>query len=435
MEDLNAEKRDFREKDEVDEYLNEQREEVEKDEQEEEEIQGGESNLRKFRMREMQDAVEYPSWMSRIAFVSKILPTEPSMIGDAQPDLIKILLLQMGEPIQSDQTVPSEFLLGRLKRLGNIFRRTREFRIDLDPKVPYLGEDDDGKLIEPTDEQMRELYRQVGNPNSKEDIGEDGFVHAYHGSLIFKRLVIYILECGYGANDLQDMFGGEQFEGLNTPEEEAKKTLRARESLEIRSTFIRRVLGEAYGVNAVYFSRNVNYLNTVTLDAVDILCACRPQVRRIAVMHLILQNGRQLPRPLIIRLFDAIDDYNNSKHREHQRPKWGLHMTEAHVMAIADTPVPPDLMQETAASAKAKAKAKPAPKHPPGPSAAPGSMSTSSTSSVSSSRASSGAEATTDTTTRTRWERPRERTRIAAVIGTTLDPEADVGHNPRANSA
>ena len=96
MEDLNAEKRDFREKDEVDEYLNEQREEVEKDEQEEEEIQGGEFNLRKFRMGEMQDAVEYPSWMSRMAFGSKILPTEPCMIGDAQPDLIKILLLQMG---------------------------------------------------------------------------------------------------------------------------------------------------------------------------------------------------------------------------------------------------------------------------------------------------------------------------------------------------
>ena len=50
MEDLNAEKRDFREKDEVDEYLNEQREEVVKDEQEEEKIQGGEFNLRKFRM-------------------------------------------------------------------------------------------------------------------------------------------------------------------------------------------------------------------------------------------------------------------------------------------------------------------------------------------------------------------------------------------------
>ena len=68
---------------------------------------------------------------------------------------------------------------------------------------------------------MKELYRQVGNPNSKEDIGEQGFVNAYHGSLIFKRLVIYPLECGYGGDDLRDMFGGEQFEGLrktDTPE-------------------------------------------------------------------------------------------------------------------------------------------------------------------------------------------------------------------------
>ena len=38
-------------------------------------------------------------------------------------------------------------------------------------------------------------------------------------------------------------------------------------------------------------------------------------------------------------------------------------MTEARVMAIADTPAPPDIMQDTAASAKAKAKAKPANNH------------------------------------------------------------------------
>ena len=200
MEDLNAEKRDFREKDEVDEYLNEQREEVEKDEQEEEEIQGGEFNLRKFRMGEMQDAVEYPSWMSRIAFGSKILPTEPCMIGDAQPDLIKILLLQMGVNLSNLIKRFHRNICGKIEATWQYFQTNKRFRIDLDPKVPYLGEDDDGKLIEPTDEQMRELYRQVGNPNSKEDIGEDGFVNAYHGSLIFKRLVIYILERGYGAN-------------------------------------------------------------------------------------------------------------------------------------------------------------------------------------------------------------------------------------------
>ena len=57
-------------------------------------------------------------------------------------------------------------------------------------------------------------------------------------------------------------------------------------------------------------------------------------------------------------------------------------MTEAHVMGIADTPVPPDLVLETAATAKAKAKAKPASKPPQRPSATPSSRSTSSTSSV-----------------------------------------------------
>lgn len=57
--------------------------------------------------------------------------------------------------------------------------------MDLDPKVPYLGEDDEGNLIEPSDEQMQDLYRQIGKPDTRDDVGEDGFVSAYHGSLIF----------------------------------------------------------------------------------------------------------------------------------------------------------------------------------------------------------------------------------------------------------
>ena len=78
---------------------------------------------------------------------------------------------------------------------------------------------------------------------------------------------------------------------------------------------------------------------------------------RKTVLHLIPQNGRQLPRTLHFKLFEAIEEYNRAKRREDQRPKWGIHMTEAHVLAIADTPVPADLRQETDASAKAKAKA------------------------------------------------------------------------------
>ena len=159
-----------------------------------------------------------------------------------------------------------------------------------------------------------------------------------------------------------------------------KQRRRAREALELQSNFMRRVLAGAYGVNAVYFFRNVDYLNTITLNPVDIICAARPHGRRIAVLHLILQNGRQLPRTLHLKLFEAIEEYNRLKKREDQRPKWGIHMTEAHVLAIADTPVPADLRQEPDASAKAKAKtiAKATPK----PSVTSSVRSTSSTSSA-----------------------------------------------------
>ena len=114
-------------------------------------------------------------------------------------------------------------------------------------------------------------------------------------------------------------------------------------------------------MNAVYFFRNVDFQNTITLNPVDIVCALRPQLRRISVLHLILQNGRQLPRPLLTKLYDAIEDYNNIKQRDDQRPRWGIHMSEAHLTAIADTPVPPDVRRERNAPPTGKSKAAPKP--------------------------------------------------------------------------
>ena len=189
-------------------------------------------------------------------------------------------------------------------------------------------------------------------------------MNAYQGYLIFRRLATYLLECGYTPNDLKEKFGGEQFEGLlqdDTPEEEARKTLRARGSLEMQPTFVRRVNAGAFNVNAVYVFRAVNFENTIYIDPVDLICACRPQLRRVAVLHLI-QHEKILPKPMLIRLYKAIDDYNRYKQREGQRPNWGLHMTEAHILAIADAPVPPDALRELAAKAKAKPAVKPSPK-------------------------------------------------------------------------
>ena len=362
--DINAERRDFREQDEVDEFLNEEREQA--DMVDEEGTDGGDINIEEYEADEARDAkIEYPAWMKRIEFGSKVLPVEPCMIGDAQPELIKILLLQMGLNLLKMYKQFHRNFCGTYETAWQHFQMNQQFRLDLDPKVPYLGEDDDGNLIEPSDEQMQDLYHQIGKPEHKDDVGEDGFVNAYRGSLVFKKLLIYILECGYVFDDLQNMFIDENTEQLkkgDTAEKEMRKSSAAREALDRQSTFVRRVIVGAYRVNAVYFFRNVGFQNTATLNPVDILCTCRPHLRRISVMHLILQNdGKQLPRPLLFRLYDAIEDYNKSKQRDDQRPRWGIHMSEAHLIAIADTQIPQEIRRESSASAKGKSKATPKP--------------------------------------------------------------------------
>ena len=102
----------------------------------------------------------------------------------------------------------------------------------------------------------------------------------------------------------------------------------AREQMEEHAEFLRRVIAGAYSVNAVYFFRNANYANTVFLDPLDITRACRPDYRRIAVLHLILQNGIILPDTLMTKLIKAIDDCNKSKQRDVQRPQCGTHLSE-----------------------------------------------------------------------------------------------------------
>ena len=362
--DIDNERRDFREQDEVDEFLNEEREQAE--ENDDEETEGGEINIEEYEAGEAHDAVvEYPAWLKRIEFGSKVLPIEPCTIGDTQPELIKILLLQIGLHILRIYRIFQRNFCGNCETAWQHFQQNKKFRMDLDSKVPYLGEDENGELIEPTAQQMRELYHEVGRPDQKDDIGEEGFVNAYYGAIVLKRLVVYTLECGYTYEDLLNIFVDEDIEKLaksDTSRDEMRKAANAREALDRQDTLVRRIIAGAYKVNAVYFFRNVDFQDTITLNPVDIVCALRPPLRRISVLHLILQNGRKLPRPLLHKLYDAIEDYNNIKQRDDQRPRWGIHMSEAHLIAIADTPVPADRERVTPVAGKSKAAPKAAPK-------------------------------------------------------------------------
>ena len=289
--DINDERRDFRKQDEVDEFLNEEREQAE--ENDDEETEGGEINIEEYEAGEAHDAVvEYPAWLKRIEFGSKVLPIEPCTIGDAQPELIKILLLQIGLHILRIYRIFQRNFCGNCETAWQHFQQNKKFRMDLDSKVPYLGEDENGELIEPTAQQMRELYNEVGRPEHKDDIGEEGFVNAYYGAIVLKRLVVYTRDCGYTYEDLLNVFVDEEIEKLSksdTSRDEMRKATNAREALDRQDTLVRRIIAGAYKVNAVYFFRNVDFQDTITLNPVDIVCALRPPLRRISVLHLILK--------------------------------------------------------------------------------------------------------------------------------------------------
>ena len=338
-EELTSEKRDYRRQDDVDEYLEEERKQAETHD-EEMEMPDDDEN-RGFRVGQVRQVhVAYPKWMRRIDYGSKVLPTEACVIGDAQPELIKILLLQMGNNLlRIHRHYCLNFCENSIETAWQHFQTVIRFRFDLDPKVPYLGADENGDLVEPTDAQMRELHADTCDPKNKDDLGPDGFTCAYYGSLIYKKLITYILECGYTYTDLQNALGdgtGDTLRVKDTVEEERRKSEEARTKLDDQAHFVRRVIAGAYNVNAVYFFRNVEYQYSITLNPVDILCASRPQYRRIAVMHLILQNGLQLPQALMDKLTDAIQLYNKSKKRDNQRPRWGAHLTEHHIASIAN---------------------------------------------------------------------------------------------------
>ena len=165
---------------------------------------------------------------------------------------------------------------------------------------------------------MKELYKEIGRPNQKDDIGErDSSMHTM-GQWYSKDFSYTPLNVATRMKICKH-FLDEEMEKLSkrdTTMDEMRKTTAARDVLDRQDVMVRRIIAGAYRVNAVYFFRNVDFQDTIMLNPVDIVCALRPPLRRISLLHLILQNGRQLPRPLLQKLYDAIDDYNHIKQRK-----------------------------------------------------------------------------------------------------------------------
>jgi hypothetical protein len=234
-------------------------------------------DIGKLKGSKVRDAMEFPKWMVRVQFGSETLPVNPCVLGDAQPDLINVLLLSPGSNLARIIKNFRRNYCGPVEELWRQHQSHSDLRIDLDPKIPFLGEDEHGNLIERDEHHLKVQYQRIGKPGQAGDLGEDGFIRSYRGSLIFKELATYVLEPGYTPDDFRAMSSskGERLSPKDTKEEEEEKVRIAQGQMEDQSIFMRTVIAGTFGVNAAYFFRIVDYANTIFLDPLDLVCACR----------------------------------------------------------------------------------------------------------------------------------------------------------------
>ena len=201
-------------------------------------------DIGKLKGSKVRDAMEFPKWMVRVQFGSETLPVNPCVLGDAQPDLINVLLLSPGSNLARIIKNFRRNYCGPVEELWRQHQSHSDLRIDLDPKIPFLGEDEHGNLIERDEHHLKVQYQRIGKPGQAGDLGEDGFIRSYRGSLIFKELATYVLEPGYTPDDFRAMSSskGERLSPKDTKEEEEEKVRIAQGQMEDQSIFMRTVI-------------------------------------------------------------------------------------------------------------------------------------------------------------------------------------------------
>eukprot|EP00435_Cladocopium_sp_Y103_P033986 s3204_g8.t1 len=248
-------------RDDVDEYLEEARQ---KANAENEKAEGEEA---KFTTSGVRDAQHHPKWMKRIEFGSKVLPEAPCITGDAQSELIHIIILMMANNLAVFLQRHCGFWCEDVKKLASAHAaKDQMWRMDVDPKIPFLSKNENGDIIEPTDQQLEEHYDEHGNTETKHDLGKDGYVRSYHGSFIFKKLANYVLECGYTPEEYKNIFSSGSIRrkiATETIDDEEDAYQRATTDLAEQSRFMMRfIIAGAFNANAVCFFRNANSTST-----------------------------------------------------------------------------------------------------------------------------------------------------------------------------
>ena len=293
---------------------------------------------------EVRSGIEIPTWLKLYEWGVESLTAEGAICVGKFPLAPEIMDLIWGKWVTSKYTKAlSIFIRGDKDAIATCFEDgTWVKRIDLDEPVPYNGLDDDGVLLEPTEEQQKEHHNTKYVCGSKEDNAHrfefEGYMQSYKMNLICQKLILYCIRCGITRRELKNMYNidPEEKSFKMTEEVQNERRKEAHQRLIEQRAFTRQISRGALGISKYsYFRPDIEqtFQDALYMDPHALLLAIPKSIRLIAALRVCKNYGVELHPVLDKQLRNASAQAQKNKDGS---ITWGALLDRASHKAVMD---------------------------------------------------------------------------------------------------
>ena len=273
---------------------------------------------------EVRSGITIPKWLKLYEWGVESLTAEGAICMDKFPLAPEIMDLIWGKWVTSKYTKAlSIFIRGDKDAIATCFEDKHwDKRIDLNEPVPYNGLDEDGMLLDPTEQQHKDYHHHKYVVNGKEENSHrfefEGYMQSYKMNLICQKMILYCIRCGITHRELKDMYNidPEDKNFKMTEEVQNERRKEAHQKLLEQKDFTRQLFRGALGINKYSYFRpeiEISFQDAIYIDPHALLIAIPKPIRLIAALHVCKNYGVQLHPLLDKQLRNAIAQAQKNK--------------------------------------------------------------------------------------------------------------------------
>ena len=257
---------------------------------------------------ENEPSSKLPAWTKNLARGSKGLPGDGLVNNDVSEAaahlydnavMSKIIAMFRLYYNQRVTLTPEEYFA--------LMTDTKRVRLDLDDFCPYTGEDQDGKLKRPTEQELDELFQEKGKKNSWSE-GEKMYSGRPRNMMmpviktleVYEKMTEFLVCAGYTPETLGFLMPMTRMQGDAKEKQEMRVTI---------SNFLRRLMKGTfpeYESYTFFRSGSHGFPNCIELPAFSVYLSLREKEQRVELLFAAQQCGIPLPRNFISKMAYAI---------------------------------------------------------------------------------------------------------------------------------